>query len=217
MSQSAVGAPDARAIGAIAVVDSSTTGSQLPDTTFGAQSGTGAAASGTVAAGVLAPIIVSDPTVVLPFSRSAIGGAGLASAMPAGVGPGAIGGILSAVNGARAVTGTLMAPLATLSPSSPYGYRVSPITGSSADFHLGQDFSAPCGTTVYAADRGVVRAAGWHPGRRQPGGDRPWRRADHHLQPPAIHRRSHWRRRPDGAADRPGGHHRLVHGLPPAL
>ncbi|WP_285240204.1 M23 family metallopeptidase [Pseudarthrobacter sp. MEB009] len=56
-----------------------------------------------------------------------------------------------------------MAPLAALSPSSPFGFRVSPLTGGGGDFHLGQDYAAACGTPVYAADRGVVRAAGWHP------------------------------------------------------
>nr|WP_254703511.1 peptidoglycan DD-metalloendopeptidase family protein [Pseudarthrobacter sp. C4D7] len=56
-----------------------------------------------------------------------------------------------------------MAPLQLLDPSSPFGFRVSPISGSAGDFHLGQDYAAPCGTPVYAADSGVVRAAGWHP------------------------------------------------------
>ncbi|RAX46507.1 M23 family peptidase [Arthrobacter sp. AQ5-06] len=56
-----------------------------------------------------------------------------------------------------------MAPLELLTSSSPFGYRVSPITGRGGDFHLGQDFAAGCGTRVYSADAGVVRAAGWHP------------------------------------------------------
>ncbi|MGM9473000.1 M23 family metallopeptidase [Pseudarthrobacter sp. YS3] len=56
-----------------------------------------------------------------------------------------------------------MAPLEVLTPSSPFGYRVSPLTGARGDFHLGQDYAARCGTRVYAADSGVVRAAGWHP------------------------------------------------------
>jgi pyruvate/2-oxoglutarate dehydrogenase complex dihydrolipoamide acyltransferase (E2) component len=56
-----------------------------------------------------------------------------------------------------------MAPLEVLASSSPFGFRISPITGALGDFHLGQDFSASCGTRVYAADAGVVRAAGWHP------------------------------------------------------
>lgn len=63
----------------------------------------------------------------------------------------------------RPPAGFLMSPLEALTASSPYGYRISPISGTAGDFHLGQDFAAPCGTRVYAADSGVVRAAGWHP------------------------------------------------------
>ncbi len=63
----------------------------------------------------------------------------------------------------RPSVGSLMAPLESLLASSGYGLRTSPITGSAGEFHWGQDFAAPCGTRVYAADSGVVRAVGWHP------------------------------------------------------
>ncbi|MBX7444923.1 M23 family metallopeptidase [Arthrobacter sp. MAHUQ-56] len=63
----------------------------------------------------------------------------------------------------RPAAGTLEAPLESLAPSSPFGLRTSPITGSAGEFHWGLDFSAACGTGVYAADAGVVRAVGWHP------------------------------------------------------
>ena len=63
----------------------------------------------------------------------------------------------------RPPEGFLMAPLEVLHASSPFGFRVSPLTGTTGDFHLGQDYAAACGTRVYAADSGVVRAAGWHP------------------------------------------------------
>ncbi|WP_249777214.1 M23 family metallopeptidase [Arthrobacter sp. C9C5] len=56
-----------------------------------------------------------------------------------------------------------MAPLETLLESSPFGLRTSPLTGTAGEFHWGQDFAAPCGTRVYSADAGVVRAVGWHP------------------------------------------------------
>ncbi|WP_456503994.1 M23 family metallopeptidase [Arthrobacter sp. UYCu723] len=59
--------------------------------------------------------------------------------------------------------GSLTAPLETLTPTSPFGLRISPLSGSAGEFHWGQDFAAPCGTRVYAADAGVVRAVGWHP------------------------------------------------------
>nr|WP_228721138.1 peptidoglycan DD-metalloendopeptidase family protein [Arthrobacter sp. 260] len=56
-----------------------------------------------------------------------------------------------------------MSPLALLSPSSPFGERINPITGEVGEFHYGLDFAAPCGTPVHAADAGTVRAVGWHP------------------------------------------------------
>ncbi len=63
----------------------------------------------------------------------------------------------------RPAAGTLMAPLEVLVPTSHFGLRTSPITGSAGEFHWGQDFAAACGTRVFAADAGVVRAVGWHP------------------------------------------------------
>ena len=63
----------------------------------------------------------------------------------------------------RPAAGFLMAPLESLRPSSPFGLRRSPLTGVAGEFHWGQDFAAPCGTRVYSADAGVVRAVGWHP------------------------------------------------------
>jgi hypothetical protein len=63
----------------------------------------------------------------------------------------------------RPAPGFLMAPLEVLTPSSPFGSRRNPLTGEMGEFHWGQDFAAACGTRVYAADSGVVRAAGWHP------------------------------------------------------
>ncbi|HKS00879.1 MAG TPA: M23 family metallopeptidase, partial [Arthrobacter sp.] len=63
----------------------------------------------------------------------------------------------------RPAAGSLMAPLDVLVPTSPFGLRTSPINGAAGEFHWGQDFAAACGTNVYAADSGVVRAVGWHP------------------------------------------------------
>jgi murein DD-endopeptidase MepM/ murein hydrolase activator NlpD len=61
-----------------------------------------------------------------------------------------------------ASTGSLGAPLAKMSTASPFGYRVSPITGGSGDFHRGQDYVAQCGTSVLAAATGTVTFVGWH-------------------------------------------------------
>lgn len=61
----------------------------------------------------------------------------------------------------RPAEGTLVSPLEFLNPSSPFGPRISPITGKPGEFHWGEDFAAACGTGVHAADEGVVTAAGW--------------------------------------------------------
>ena len=63
----------------------------------------------------------------------------------------------------RPAKGSLMAPLEVLIRTSSFGQRLNPITGQPGEFHWGQDFAAPCGTRVYAADAGVVHAAAWHP------------------------------------------------------
>lgn len=54
-------------------------------------------------------------------------------------------------------------PLAHLSPTSPYGPRISPITGSPHEVHTGQDYGAGCGTEVMSSAEGTVVLAGWHP------------------------------------------------------
>ncbi|WP_308113781.1 peptidoglycan DD-metalloendopeptidase family protein [Arthrobacter sp. ISL-30] len=63
----------------------------------------------------------------------------------------------------RPAAGTLRAPLESLVPSSSFGFRINPLSGEAGEFHWGQDFAAQCGTRVYAADSGTVRAVGWHP------------------------------------------------------
>jgi len=47
--------------------------------------------------------------------------------------------------------------------SSPYGYRVHPISHS-RKLHTGQDIAAPSGTPIKAAGSGVVISAGWRNG-----------------------------------------------------
>jgi murein DD-endopeptidase MepM/ murein hydrolase activator NlpD len=47
--------------------------------------------------------------------------------------------------------------------SSPYGYRVHPISGS-VRFHAGVDIANGAGTPIYAAASGVVEFAGWSGG-----------------------------------------------------
>lgn len=62
-----------------------------------------------------------------------------------------------------ASAGSLGAPLDLASATSPFGFRVSPITGGSGEFHRGQDYTIQCGTAVNAAASGTVTFAGWHP------------------------------------------------------
>lgn len=102
--------------------------------------------------GALPAAILTDAHASITFPRAlvAVSGKGVPTSAIALTGFG------------RPPAGYLMAPLESLHPSSPFGYRVSPLSGEAGDFHLGQDYAAPCGTKVYAADSGVVRAAGWH-------------------------------------------------------
>ncbi|KQR81994.1 peptidase M23 [Arthrobacter sp. Leaf337] len=62
-----------------------------------------------------------------------------------------------------ASAGSLGAPLEHLVSASPFGFRVSPITGGAGEFHRGQDYAAQCGTSVLAAASGTVTFSGWHP------------------------------------------------------
>lgn len=110
--------------------------------------------SGVVGAGSLQTTIVTDPSALVSFPRPALGSYTGDSSLPLSVGHAGLD---------RPPAGFLRAPLELLISSSPFGHRVSPLSGAAGDFHLGQDYAAPCGTRVYAADSGVVRAAGWHP------------------------------------------------------
>lgn len=58
--------------------------------------------------------------------------------------------------------GTLASPLDALRMTSPFGYRVNPLTGASGELHTGQDYAASCGANVYAAAGGTVSFASWH-------------------------------------------------------
>ncbi|GGI92590.1 M23 family metallopeptidase [Pseudarthrobacter scleromae] len=115
---------------------------------------TGAPTLDGLVAGPLTAAILSDPDVDIAFPRPLVSGHGEETASSLAVELTGVG---------RPPAGYLMAPLKQLAPSSPFGLRVSPLSGTAGDFHLGQDYAAPCGTQVYAADSGKVRAAGWHP------------------------------------------------------
>ena len=114
-----------------------------------------AAAGAATAAGDPAAGFTTDPRALVAYSRSAV---------LTGTKDGTPGELNVASSGLkRPAEGFLMAPLEVLNPSSPFGLRTSPLSGVAGEFHWGQDFAAACGTRVYAADAGVVRAVGWHP------------------------------------------------------
>ncbi|MDQ0665645.1 murein DD-endopeptidase MepM/ murein hydrolase activator NlpD [Arthrobacter ulcerisalmonis] len=121
---------------------------------------TDAAGSAPLAASAVSPQpqISADIGAQVDFSRSAV----VTQADP----DGKLKQLLSAQSAGSvtraASAGTLATPLASLATASPFGYRVSPITGGSGDFHRGQDFVAQCGTSVLAAATGTVTFAGWH-------------------------------------------------------
>jgi murein DD-endopeptidase MepM/ murein hydrolase activator NlpD len=48
--------------------------------------------------------------------------------------------------------------------TSGFGVRINPITGKAGEFHKGLDFGAPQGTSILAAENGVVIVAGWWSG-----------------------------------------------------
>lgn len=105
------------------------------------------------------PTVTAAADAALSFSRASLGTA---------VDPdGHLKQMLSAES-AGGITATqaqhaLGEPLASVTPTSPFGYRVSPITGGAGEFHRGQDFAASCGTQVLAAAGGTVTFVGWHP------------------------------------------------------
>lgn len=57
----------------------------------------------------------------------------------------------------------LRPPLAELTVTSPFGYRVNPLTGAGGELHTGIDFAGACGTSVFASGAGTVTEAGWSP------------------------------------------------------
>lgn len=57
----------------------------------------------------------------------------------------------------------LRAPLAAMNVSSPFGFRISPITGAAGELHTGIDLTGACSTAVFAAGGGKVVEAGWDP------------------------------------------------------
>lgn len=133
----------------------------------GANAGTGVdsavvpSASGATAAEVPAQ---ASPGAAISFDRSMVTTAPAPEA-PA-TSPTGSAGSPRPVAGAEVPAGPaaasgLGAPLASMSVSSPFGFRTSPITGGSGELHTGLDLVASCQTAVFAAASGTVVEAGW--------------------------------------------------------
>ncbi|HJV98281.1 MAG TPA: peptidoglycan DD-metalloendopeptidase family protein [Arthrobacter sp.] len=141
-----------RALAAVAVVAVSFFALGFPGPS--GQPGMTASPAGGVGRSGLAGGFLTDSRALVPFSRTIVTTVAKDGHVQLNVASAGL---------KRPPQGSLMAPLEVLRPSSPFGYRISPISGAAGDFHLGQDYAASCGTRVYSADAGVVRAAGWHP------------------------------------------------------
>ena len=64
-------------------------------------------------------------------------------------------------SGTTVGSAALVAPLASVNVSSPFGYRVNPLTGAAGEMHTGIDLTGSCSTPVFAAGAGTVIEAGW--------------------------------------------------------
>lgn len=64
---------------------------------------------------------------------------------------------------ANFVGGQFMWPSNTTLVTSPYGYRIHPVTGKQR-FHSGVDIGAPYGSSIYAANSGTVIVSGYNSG-----------------------------------------------------
>ena len=134
----------------------------LPTTAASVPAGETAAATGEAVAAAETTVVSRDITVpdaaLVDFSRTALQSTFDADAK--------LTEIMTAAGSAAvpaAARGSLSAPLGDLVITSPFGYRVSPITGMGGELHSGQDFSSSCGTEVFSAAAGTVTFTGWHP------------------------------------------------------
>ncbi|MEO5317764.1 M23 family metallopeptidase [Arthrobacter sp. CC3] len=103
--------------------------------------------------------VTAAADTVLTFDRPEV----TSQPAPAPVQPAGAVKALEAGPAPEAASTGLRAPLASMSVSSPFGFRVSPITGAAAEMHTGVDLTGACSTAVFAAGSGTVTEAGWSP------------------------------------------------------
>ncbi|MCD4850747.1 M23 family metallopeptidase [Arthrobacter sp. AK01] len=128
-------------------------------------------ASGTAAAGapVQAPVgasisyerpAVTTQQAPLPVpAKTPIAAAGAAAPPPPAAAPAPP---ATPAASPAAAAARLGAPLASMSVTSPFGIRTSPISGT-GELHTGLDLVAACQVAVFAAGAGTVVEAGWSP------------------------------------------------------
>ncbi len=97
------------------------------------------------------PTVTTEQAPVPVPTKAQVAAAGAAAPKAVAAAPAAA----PAVSSAR-----LGAPLASMSVTSPFGIRSSPISGS-GELHTGLDLVAACQTAVFAAGAGTVVEAGW--------------------------------------------------------
>ncbi|UKA68393.1 M23 family metallopeptidase [Arthrobacter sp. FW306-05-C] len=127
----------------------------------------GHADSGPVVTAIVPPAAGTGPVaeapvtaaagVALTFDRSPV--TSQPAAEPPKVEPAEAAPAMAAVTGPQ----SLRAPLSSINVTSPFGFRVSPITGAAAELHTGIDLASACSTAVFAAGSGTVVEAGWSP------------------------------------------------------
>lgn len=107
--------------------------------------------------------VSAAPAAVVNFDRPTVTSqpapARAAGAVPARVDPAGASADAAPTAGSKG----LRAPLASMNVSSPFGLRVSPITGAASEMHTGIDLTGSCATAVFAAGAGTVTEAGWSP------------------------------------------------------
>jgi len=108
-----------------------------------------------VAAQQLVNQLTAAQQAALAASRAGV------TATASGGDPGANGG--SSSGSASAAAGEFIWPLSHYVVTSPFGWRIQPIYGTS-EFHTGIDLAASCGTPIMASADGIVTFAGWNGG-----------------------------------------------------
>jgi murein DD-endopeptidase MepM/ murein hydrolase activator NlpD len=114
-----------------------------------------------VAAQAAQPALVADAAPSLAFDRPQVKSSAARKAAPKPALKAARKPVRKQAPKAAQASAGLRAPLAAVNVSSPYGFRVNPLTGAASEMHTGIDLTGACSTPVLAAAAGTVTEAGW--------------------------------------------------------